>query len=175
MLQRWYLQRERTAISAHLFYSEPVRVQNTTSFDVYFTSRDPVTGRPVTYGTTPFALSSRQALFPAKVSYADNNRRVLIELSNYCASHTETSPTDACMTSTTPSENLFAFLNRTATTNMGFFLTADEGAVLDFAAAPNPSLRIVERKSVAESGPGNYTCSSVFLVVAGADYFKSNV
>jgi hypothetical protein len=154
VLQRWFLHRTTTALTAHLFYDEPVRLVNTSSLLVRFTTRNAATGRPVTYGTTAMALSSPLALFPPTVQYAENNRKIVLKLSNYCTSHAEMSLTAPCLLSKEPADNLFAFLNQTATAGTGYFLALEEGVTTDFATVANPSERVGERKALAEKGPG---------------------
>jgi hypothetical protein len=166
ILQRWFLQRTATAITAHLFYDEPVRLVNTSDLLVRFTTRNAATGRPITYGTTPMALGSPLALFAPTVQYADNNRKIVLKLSNYCTAHTEMTLKDACLLSQDPADNLFAFLNQTATSGTGYFLAPEQGAVDDFAIVVNPSERVGERKAVAEKGPG----MRVFFTVSWWNY-----
>jgi hypothetical protein len=156
VLQRWYLQREAKSITAHLFFDEPVHVVNASRLNVYYTTRSAQTGRPVEYGTKPMDLTSALALYPVAVTYADNNKRVTLKLSNYCTSHTETTMTDDCFAGSAPSANLYAFLNRTDNTRFEYFLTMDAGAVEDFAVVANPSRQIKERQALAESGPGTW-------------------
>jgi hypothetical protein len=156
VLQRWYLQREAKSFTAHLFFDEPIHLVNASRLNVYYTTRNAQTGRPVEYGSKPMDLASALALYPATVSYADNNKRVTLKLSNYCTSHIETTMTDDCFANDAPSANLYAFLNRTDNTRFGYFLTMDGGAAEDFAVVANPSRQIKERQALAESGPGTW-------------------
>jgi hypothetical protein len=154
VLQRWFLHRTATSLTAHLLFDEPVRLVNSSDLLVRFTTRIAATGRPAIFGTAAMALSSPLALFPPTVQYAQDNRKIELKLSNYCASHSEMSLTAPCLLSKNPADNLFAFLNQTATAGTGYFLALEEGVVDDFATAANPSERVGERRALAERGPG---------------------
>lgn len=164
-LQRWYLHRDAKAktITAHLFFDEPVLLHNVSDLAVSYARRDGRTGRLTESGTVPMGLSHPLALFPATVTYAEDNLRVVITLSNYCTSHDEVAQTDACLTSPWPTQNLFAFLNRTEDARYGYFLAPGAEVVEDFAAVPNLSRAVQERQAIPEGGPGMtlYICNSL--------------
>lgn len=157
VLQRWYLQRERTNITAYLFFDEPVRLLDGHLARVYYTSRT-AAGKPTTFGTTPMSLFPPHSSFPV-VKYVGNNRNLVVTLGNYCRVGGEETAS-ACLSSKDPSSNLFAFLNQTASQSQGYFLTLGAAALEDFAEKPNPSLLILERKQILEGGPGkNNMCT----------------
>ena len=163
VLRRWFLHRQSTTISAYFFFDEPVHLQSLVDFAVYFTDRKVSTGRPVTFGTTPMALASTLALFPPTITYSNRNRNVVVQLTNYCVDHNETSLSDVCLVSTDSNMNLFAFLNQTATPSRGYFLSAAAGTFSDYATTPNPSKLITERNAVAEGKTGMMVLSLISL------------
>ena len=170
-LLRWYLHREEaTCISALLFFDEPVELINASHILVYYTAAaSGAAGLPLVFGTEPYGLAGPQqqqravasknvsatgaGTGVAAVSYTNYNMQITIRLSNYCLNELDSSA--SCLSSADPSQNLFAFLNQSASGSRAYFLTLkDSGAVGDFSLARNFAQRIPERKEVRESGPG---------------------
>jgi len=169
-LQRWYLDREASAITAFLYFNEPVLLTNVSHISVY---RNPKTaaGKPASFGSAPMTLyanTSRSAndtaaVVPWGLTYSEYNRRVSFKLLNYC---TDKYGGSWCLTNNLPTENLFAFLNQTSSPQYGYFLTLGVAVVQDFALVPNAAQAIDERNQVLEGGPGTtsflFPTSSVF-------------
>jgi hypothetical protein len=164
-----------TSFTLYLDFTEPVLLElvDLSGLRVYYTSRDAKTLRPVVFGTAPFALAAPQsstssgsgsgssstnitpsspaAAAPVPMTASNSNRRIVAKLINFCPPDYAVST--SCLSSNDPRANLFTFLNQTIGAK-GYFLAISAASVRDWAPVANPIAQVVERKAVAETGPG---------------------
>ncbi|KAJ1436145.1 hypothetical protein B484DRAFT_477684 [Ochromonadaceae sp. CCMP2298] len=153
LLERWFFEvlsdvsgATDGSIGLYMYFDEPVVLLNATSVGLLYTSTPKSADTP-THADTDTGTG-------AQVTYSDSNRRIKLQLANYCLSSAY-STLPACRANL---QDLFSFLNHTSTTTTtttasAYFLTLASAAVEDFAHAPNPSAAVEGKGALLQGSP----------------------